>query len=156
VYAWLVALHVGGFVVFLACHAVSMWTSFQVRAERDRAVIGTLLALSVRSSRVMYLGLLLMGAAGLGAAASAGLLLAPWVVASYVVLAVVFVVMSAIAGSYYHPLRAALQGTDSAPPLDDEALAARLRTRRPELLLAVGGTGLVVLVLLMSVRPMLW
>ena len=38
-YAWLVALHLVGFVVFLVCHAVSMWVAFRIRSEPDRAVI---------------------------------------------------------------------------------------------------------------------
>ena len=61
--------------------------------------------------------------------------------------------MFAIASPYYHGLRAELAGTDDTPPIDDAALAARLRTRRPELLATIGGTGLVVLVALMTVKP---
>ena len=155
-YAWLVTLHLVGFAVFLACHAVSMWVSFRVRGESSRDVIASLLDLSVRGSKAMYLGLLLLLVGGFGAGASAGLLLAPWMVASYVVLVVVFVLMSAIAGMYYHPLRAALEGTDTVPRLDDEALLARLQTRRPELLAAIGATGLLALIVLMTVKPALW
>lgn len=155
-YPWLVTLHLAGLVVFLLAHAAGMWVSFRVRGERDRAVIAAMLAMSVQGSKVMYLGLLLLGIGGLGAAASADLLLAPWNVASYVVFAAVAVAMSAIAGFYYHPLREGLEGTPKRPRLDDEALYARLQTRRPEILALIGGTGLLVLVWLMSVKPVLW
>ena len=59
----------------------------------------------------MYLGLLLLGVGGLWAAAIVGWLTAPWIVASYVVLAVVMVLMWSIAGSYYYALRDGLEGT---------------------------------------------
>ena len=101
-------------------------------------------------------GLLLLLVGGFGAGAVGGLLLAPWMVASYVVLVVVFVLMSAIAGMYYHPLRASLDGTDALPRLDDDALAARLQTRRPEVLATIGVTGLLALIVLMTVKPALW
>jgi len=152
-YAWLVTLHLLGIVVFLLAHGVSMWVAFRIRGEQNRAVVAAMLDLSVRAARVVYLGLALLGVGGFGAASSAGLLLAPWIVASYVVLVVMLVVMFTVAAPYYHGLRAAIEGTASAPPLDDQALADRLRTRRPELLAAVGGFGLGALVVLMSVKP---
>jgi hypothetical protein len=156
VYVWLVVLHILGLIVLLMSHGMSMWVAFRIRGERDRATIGTLLALSSRGNQVMYLGLILLGIGGLGAAASAGTLTASWNVASYVVLAVVLVLMFAIAGSYYYPLRDGLVGTAKVARLDDDALAARLRTRRPEILAAVGWIGLTILVILMTIKPALW
>ena len=145
-----------GVAIFLVAHAIGMWASFRIRNERDRAVIAALLGLSVRGSQVMYIGLLLLLIGGFGAGATAGLLLAPWMIASYVTLVVVFVLMSAIAGMFYHPLRAALDGTDRVARLSDDELVARLQNRRPELLAAIGGTGIVLLVVLMTVKPALW
>jgi hypothetical protein len=153
VYPWLVALHLLGLVVFLLAHGVSMWVAFGIRGERDRDVVGAMLELSRRAALVLYVGLALLGLGGVGAAWSAGWLTASWNVASYVVLTVVLVAMFAVASPYYHGLRGALTGTNDTPPLDDAALAARLRTRRPEILAAIGGTGLVVLVVLMTVKP---
>ena len=60
--------------------------AFRIRRESDRDVISALLGLSSRGSQVMYLGFLLLGIGGLGAAVNAGWLTAPWVVASYVVI----------------------------------------------------------------------
>jgi hypothetical protein len=155
-YPWLVSLHLLGLVVFLASHGVAMYVAFRVRSERDRSVIAALLGLSTRGNQVMYLGLLALGIGGLGAAATSDALTAPWNVASYIVLAAVVVGMMGIAAPYYYPLREALDGTDKTPRLDDDALATRLRTRRPEVLALVGGTGLAVLTLLMAVKPALW
>jgi hypothetical protein len=152
-YSWLVVLHLLGLVVLLLAHGVSIFVAFGIRGEPRRDVVASMLQLSLRASRVVYLGLLMLGIGGLGAAWSAGLLTAPWNLASYVVVVIVLVAMFAIASPYYHGLRTDLAGTADTPPIDDAALAARLRTRRPELLAAIGGTGLVVLIVLMTVKP---
>lgn len=152
-YAWLVVIHLLGLLAFLVTHGVSMWVAFRIRGERNREVIAALLDLSVQAARATYLGLALLALGGLGAAWSAGLLAAPWNLASYVVVVVVLVAMFAIAAPYYHGLRAAIAGTPDSPALDDAALVARLQTRRPELLATIGGVGLVVLVVLMTVKP---
>lgn len=152
-YAWLVTLHLLGVVLFLVCHAVSMWVAFRVRGEPDRAVIAALLAMSARGSRFMYLGFLLLGVGGMGAAWSAGLLLAPWVMASYAVLVVTFVAMYAIGAAFYFPIREGLDGTAKVPRLDDVELRSRLANRRPEALASIGVVALVLLVAVMSLKP---
>jgi small-conductance mechanosensitive channel len=155
-YSWFVVLHVLGLVVFLASHGVAMWVAFRPRTERERAVVRAMLGMSALASRLAYVGLLALGIGGIGAAAAANLLTTSWVVASYVVLAVVLLAMFGIAAPYYYGLRDALDGTDKVARLDDEALAARLRSRRPDILAVIGGGGLAILVLLMTLRPGLW
>ena len=153
-YAWLVLLHLVGFVVFLLCHAVSMWVAFRIRGEPDRAVITSLLAMSSRGNQLMYLGFILLGVGGLGAAASVGWLTTPWVVASYVVLVVTLVAMWTMGSGFYYPLREGLEGTEKTPRLDDDQLRATLiGSRRPEALAGIGFTSLVVLVALMVLKP---
>jgi hypothetical protein len=152
-YPWLVFLHLVGLVFFLLAHGVSMFVAFRVRQERDPASARLLLELSSRGTQSSYLGLILLGVGGLGAAASAGLLLAPWIVASYIVLAIVIVLMYAIGAGYYYPLRQALAGEKGAEPIGAEELTARLQTRRPEALALIGIGGLVVLVWLMVLKP---
>ena len=152
-YSWLVLLHLLGLVVLLLAHGVSVFVAFSIRGETRRDVVAAMLELSRRAAQVVYLGLALLGIGGLGAAWSAGLLTVPWVVASYVVLVVVLVAMFAVASPYYHGLRGEIAGTADTPPLDDAVLAARLQSRRPELLATIGGTGLVVLVALMTIKP---
>jgi hypothetical protein len=153
-YAWLVLLHLVGFVVFLLCHAVSMWVAFRIRGEPNRDVITALLTMSSRGNQAMYLGLILLGIGGLGAAGMAGLLTAPWIVASYVVLAVTLIAMWAMGSGFYYPLREGLEGTEKTPRLDDEQLRATLMgSRRPEALAGIGFTSLVILVALMVLKP---
>ena len=156
-YVWLVVLHLLGLVVFLLAHGVSMFVVFRIRREEDRSVIAAMLELSQQGSRVLYVGLLLLGIGGLGAAASGGLLLAPWVVASYVVLALTLVAMYALGAGYYYPLREGLTGSEKVARLEDGELRSTLRgSRRPEALAAVGLGSLAILVWLMSVKPALW
>src|SRR5262245_14583946 len=104
-YQWLVFVHLIGLVLFVAMHGVAMFMAFRVRTEREPETAKLLLALSSRANQVMYIGFLLLGIGGLGAAGSAGLLVAPWIVASYVVLIVVFVAMYALGAGFYYPLR---------------------------------------------------
>src|SRR5918993_2914443 len=125
-YSWLVLLHLIGFVVFLLCHALSMWVAFRTRGEPNREVITALLTMSSRGNQAMYLGFILLGIGGLGAAAMAGLLTAPWIVASYVVLAVTLVAMWTMGSGFYYPLREGLEGTAKTPRLGDEQLHATL------------------------------
>ena len=44
-------------------------------------------------------------------------------------------------------------GKDGAAPAEGEALARALDSRRPEILLAIGGGGLLVLIWLMALKP---
>jgi asparagine N-glycosylation enzyme membrane subunit Stt3 len=110
--------------------------------------------MSARGNQAMYLGLLLLGIGGLGAAASAGILLAPWVIASYVVVVVTLLAIWAIGAGFYYPLREGLEGTEMTPRLDDAELRARLAgSGRPEALASVGLVSLTVLVWLMTINP---
>lgn len=152
-YQWLVFLHLMGVVLFLLAHGVSMFCAFRVRRESDPERAKLLLELSARGSATSYLGLILLGIGGLGAAGSTNLLLAGWVVASYIVLAIVMFAMYAIGASYYYRLREALEGAKGATPIGSEELVARLQTRRPEALAGVGLVGLAILVWLMVFRP---
>ena len=148
-YSWLVFVHLVGLVVFAIGHGVSVFVAFRARSERDPKVIATLLDMSKNAVGALYLGLLLLAIGGLGAAWQGGLLTAPWVVASYVVLGVVLVVMWSVATPYYVKVRE--MAKDAAA--GDGRLAAALDTRRPEILLGVGGVGLLVLVWLMVLKP---
>jgi len=152
-YQWLVFVHLIGLVLFVAMHGVAMFMAFRLRTEREPATAKVLLGMSSRANQVMYLGFLLLGLGGLGAAGQAGLLVAPWIVASYVVLIVVFIAMYALGAGFYYPLREALEGKDGTPPLDSAALVARLQNRRPEALALFGFGGLAILVWLMVFKP---
>ena len=154
-YAWFVLAHLLGLVVFAISHGASAFMAFRVRGERDPVVVEALLKVGQLSVGPMYIGLLLLGVGGLGAAAGANLCGQPWVIASIVVFVIVLVVMWSVASPYYMGLRKTLEerGPDGRPSIDPAALAVLLDTRRPEALTLVGTVGLVLLVWLMVIKP---
>jgi hypothetical protein len=153
VYPWFVFAHLVGLVIFAMCHGVAVFSAFRIRGLRDTAAVRDQLDLANKSSRLMYIGLLLLAIGGIGAASTANLWGTAWITWSIVVFISVIVAMYAIAGSYYYPLRDLVNGKDGAPPAEGEALARALASRRPEILLLVGGGGLVVLIWLMALKP---
>jgi len=157
-YAWFVFVHLIGLVVFVACHGVSMFGAFTLRQQRDPRLVAGMLATGLRATRLAYVGLLLLAIGGIAAASSTGLWGQLWLTASVVVLIAILIVMYAVASPYYMGLRKLIgdglgAGTETSPVFDEAALASMLATRRPDILLAVGGVGLVVLVWLMVLKP---
>jgi uncharacterized membrane protein len=148
-YQALVFIHLVGVVVMAVAHGVSIFAAFRVRRETDPRVMAAVLGMSKSAVMLLYVGFLLLAIGGFGAAWQAGVLLAPWAIASYVVLAIVVGVMYAVATGYYVRLRELA----SAEGVDPGALQAALVTRRPEVLAVVGTSGLLILLWLMVVRP---
>ena len=145
-YQWLVFVHLVGLVIFALCHGVSLFVAFRVRRIDVPAVAAGYLELSQSANRAMYLGLLLLAVGGIGAASVNNLWGQTWVWSSVVVLIAVIALMYVVGASYYYGLRDALAGKGGVEPMTSEQLAARLATRRPEWLAAIGGVGLVILV----------
>ena len=151
-YQALVLLHLVGVVVFAIAHGVSIFAAFRVRREADPRIVAAILDMSKSAVLLLYLGLVLLGVGGLGAAWQAGLLLAPWAIASYVVLIIVIGVMYGVATTYYIHVRE-MVSRDGADAPDPDVLRQILDTRRPEVLTGVGSLGMLVLLWLMVVRP---
>lgn len=151
-YQALVFIHLVGVVVMAVAHGVSIFAAFRVRRETDPRIVSAILGMSKSAVMVLYIGFLLLAIGGFGAAWQAGTLLAPWAIASYVVLAVVVGVMYAVGTGYYIRLRV-LAGGEGGDVGDPDALQAALATRRPEVLAVVGTSGLLILLWLMVVRP---
>ena len=152
-YQALVFVHIVGVVVFAAAHGVSMFVAYQVRRQRDPRSVAMLLTMSKRAVLVSHGGMLLLAVGGLGAAALGGLLLAPWVVASAIVLVAVALIMGKVATPYYVGLRAIVGVDGASPSVEQDELERRLVTSRPDILLAVGGIGALVLLWLMVSKP---
>jgi uncharacterized membrane protein len=150
-YPWFVFVHLVGLVVFVAAHGVSMWASFRIREDRDPRVVASHLASSKAATQATYVGLLLLGIGGLGAAWVGNQLLAPWVVGSYVVLAIVLLTMWIVATPYYLRLRMLAGSGEPAPGRTE--IDRLLDSPRPNILMAVGAIGLIVLVWLMVLKP---
>lgn len=150
-YQGLVFLHLVGVIVFALAHGVSMFAAFRVRRETDPRVVASILDMSKGAISMLYIGLLLLGIGGLGAAWQAGWLLSPWAIASYGVVILVLAVMYSLATPYYVKVRE-LVG-DGTAQVDPDELRQVLNTRRPELLVSVGAIGLLVLLWLMVFQP---
>jgi Predicted integral membrane protein (DUF2269) len=151
VYQWLVFVHLFGLVLFVLAHGASAVMALVIRAQREPVVVASYLNASKAAVSGAYVGLLLLGIGGLGAAWNAGLLLAPWVIASYVVVVLVIGVMYGVATPYYAELRTLVGEAPDA--VDRSALASALESRRPDLLAGAGLLGLAVLVWLMVFKP---
>jgi hypothetical protein len=109
--------------------------------------------MSAQATRAAYVGLLVLLIGGAGAATVNGFWPQPWVWGSVIVLIAVIVGMYAVGARYYYRLRDLLTGRDGTPPIEPEALAVYLDSRVPDILAAIGGLGLLVLVWLMVMKP---
>lgn len=159
-YPWFVLAHILGLVIFVACHGVSLFVAFRIRSQRQPQAIAAGLEASSAAIGPMYIGLVLLIVGGIGAAAGGNLWGEAWIIASAIVLVIVIAAMYMVATPYYRRIReavgASVQGKPpEAPPASAEELATLLDTRRPEILAAVGGVGMLVLLWLMVLKPTL-
>jgi hypothetical protein len=158
---WIVFFHVLGAFAFVAGHGVSMFVAFQVRRDRDRERLEALLDLSAWSLGLAGVGLLVVLATGILAGIILGSWDRAWIWISLVLFIVIGGAMTPIGSGYFTRARLALgQRTrsvkDSDPdpvPATDAELDAILESKRPELLLAIGAGGFVVILWLMMFRP---
>jgi MFS family permease len=159
--AWIVFAHVLGAFMFAAGHGVSMFVVFQARRERDRGRLGALLDLSGWSLGVAGIGLLVLLIAGIVAGIVLGSFGRLWIWVSLVLLVVIGGLMTPVGGSYLRGMRAALgqPGRGAKPgdpppvPASDQELAALQASSQPQVLLALGAGGFVVILFLMMFRP---
>jgi len=158
-YPWIVLLHIVGSFVFAISHGVSGFVAFALRAARqDPARVRALLELSGYSLGAMYVGLLMLLVGGIWAGIYANHFARGWIWAALVLLILITVAMYAMATRYYARVRQAV-GLPSS--LDKEPVAvaslespeALLANRRPEVLVTIGGVGLLLILWLMVVKP---
>ena len=131
---WVVFVHVAAAFLFVMGHGASMWTSDQIRRERDPARIRALLELSSRSLGLVYGSLLTLLIAGIAAGVMGGCFGQGWIWAAIVVLVTIIVLMYALASRYYGQVREAVgmrgyQTPKDAPdptPVSAEELAVLL------------------------------
>lgn len=157
-YHWLVFTHIAGVVLFVAAHGVSIFAAFTVRGQRDPRAVAVLLTASKRAVAVAYLGLALLLVGGVGAAIMAGVMDRLWTVGSIVILVAVMSAMYALATTYYIGIRSLVgdgleRGGEESPSVDRAVLDARLDSRRPEILVLIGGAGLATMLGLMVFKP---
>jgi hypothetical protein len=160
-YPWVVLGHVIGAFLFVFAHGVSAFVAFRLRNERRPDHVATLIGLSSSSMSVMYLGLLVLLAAGIAAGFMGDWWGSVWIWASIGVLLAVMTAMYLVGTRYYIGVRHAVgisapQDGKAAPPpvpMAPEELDALLTSRRPEMLAVIGGVSLTAIVWLMLVKP---
>lgn len=157
---WIVYAHVLGAFIFIAAHGTSMFISFRLRGTRDRQAVADLLALSASSLGGVYLGLLVLLAAGVTAGFTGDHWGRGWIWASIGILVVIVVVMYAVGTPFYGRMRAAAgipgyaeKAADFKPPATAADLDALATSSRPFWLATVGGVGLAAILFLMIQKP---
>lgn len=157
-YPWLVVVHILAAFVFVMAHGVSVYAIYRVRKEPDRARLRVLVDLSGSTLGLAGIALLVILVAGIAAGISQGFFSKAWIWLSIVLLVVVGGAMTPLAGIPMNKIRLALgipiRGVKEAPPpAGDDELAVLRASLRPQLVASIGGVGLVLLVVLMSVKP---
>ncbi len=158
---WIVFVHVLCAFAFAAGHGVSMFVAFQIRRERDRERLEALLDLSGWSLGLAGVGMLVLLVSGILAGLVAGLWDRAWLWVSLVLFIVIGGAMTPIGSGYFTRARLglgqrtrAVKAADPDPvPVSDAELDRILDSRRPEVLLAIGGGGFVVILWLMMFKP---
>ena len=158
---WIIFLHVAGVFAFVAGHGVSMFVAFRLRQERDRTRLAALLDLSAGSLAVAGIGLLVLFVSGILTGIVLGSFGKWWIWISLALLVVIAGAMTPLGTIQYSQVRAAigqrtrnLKPADPDPvPVSDAELATLLASRRPQVLLYVGGGGFLVILWLMMFRP---
>lgn len=151
-YPWIVLLHVVGAFGFVFAHGASAFAAFRIRRDPRPESVSAMLALSGGAMAVMYPSLLLLLVGGIWAAFAADLWGRWWVWASLGLLIGIAAAMYAVGTTYYVRLRQRMAVEGGVAPGDPD-LAAVLDSRRPEMLAAIGGIGLVLILWLMVVKP---
>ena len=159
-YGFVVLLHVLGAFTFVAAHGVSMVAAVRLRGERDRVRQVALLDVSAAGVGVMYVGLLVLLAAGIVAGFMGDHWGRVWIWAALVTLVVVIVVMYAVATPFYGRMRAAAGIGQWAerrdrykPPATEADLDMLATSNAPFVLATVGVIGLIVIIWLMLLKP---
>jgi amino acid transporter len=158
---WIRFLHVLGAFMFVAGHGVSMFVVFQVRRERDRSKLASLLDLSGWSLGVAGIGLLILFISGILAGIVLGSWARWWIWIALALFIVIGILMTPVGGTYLRGLRLAVgqrprnakPGDADPVPATDGELAALQASSRPETLLLLGAGGFVVILWLMMFRP---
>jgi hypothetical protein len=158
---WIVYIHIAAAFAFVLSHGVSVWVAFAIRANPEPGRVRTLLDLSGSSLMAVYISLLVILVAGIVAALQAQHFGQGWTWAAIVIVVLIVGAMYGLGSSHYGRVRNAVgvrsyqdkpDAPDPTPPPADE-LATLVANRRPELLAAIGGIGLLVRLWLMRFRP---
>jgi len=158
---WIVFIHVAATFVFAAGHGVTMYAAFALRRETDRTRMATLLDISAWALGSAGIGMLVALIAGIVAGIVGNSWGRAWLWVSLVLFIAIGIVMTPIGGAWFNKLRVALgqrtrslkPGDPDPVPVSDGELAALRASNVPEILLAIGGGGFLVILYLMMFKP---
>ena len=160
-YPWIVFVHVAAAFLFIMGHGASMWSSDQIRRERDIERIRVLLEMSSRSLSMVYGSLILLLIAGIAAGIIGNHFSRGWIWASIAILVTIMVLMYALASRFYARIREAVgirsmttpKDAPDPTPLPADQIAALVDNRRPDVIGMVGLIGLLLILYLMVIKP---
>lgn len=155
-YQWLVFLHILGVFGFLLAHGVSVFVSFQVPREKDIHTIRALLGLSASAVMASNISLLLLLIGGIAAGFVGNWWSQGWIWTALVVFVLVWATMSIFAGPAFRKARIAA-GFTGPRSIDEskvsENLPQALAAIRPQIPMATGTIGLLIILWLMVLKP---
>lgn len=157
-YQWVVFLHILGALIFFMAHGVSTMVTFRLSREKNLDRMRALMELSSSSLPVMWLGLILLLAAGITAGFMGNWWSRGWIGTALALMVVMTVWFGYYARRHFTPLRKALglpsRRNPVAPsPASPEEIERLVQAANP-LLLAVIGFGLSAIILyLMVFKP---
>ena len=161
-YPWIVTLHVVGAFLFVFGHGASAVAALRLRRERDPARIGAMLEVSAASMWTMGIGWIVLLAAGILATFMAGLWGKVWIWASLIIFVVLTGYMTPRAAGWTREVRHAIgvkapygekKDAPDPTPAGPEELDRILRSPRIFEVTAVGGIGLVTIIVMMVLKP---
>lgn len=158
---WLKLTHVLGAFMFATGHGVSMFVMFRVKRETDAERLKALLDVSIGSFAFSFAGIGVLVLAGAIAGVAGGFWGQGWLTVSVILLVVVFGAMTPMAAIPLANIRRALgmrtRETKPGDPLPEPKpiadILAMTAALRPDRVLLVGGTGFVVILALMTLKP---
>lgn len=153
-YSWLVFIHIIGVLGFFFAHGVSTAMALRLQHERNPDRIRVVLQLSASSTGVFYVSTMLLLLGGIWAGFKGSWWDEGWIGVSLGIFVANMVFMYAVASPYYKGIREVMtideSGGGSVAPAELDAL---LTSRRPRLLLLVGGVSLGFIAYLMVQKP---
>jgi hypothetical protein len=157
-YQWVVFLHILGALIFFMAHGASTFMAFRLRREQNLERIRALLDLSGAALPVMWIGLLLLLLAGIGAGFMGNWWSKGWIGAALILMLVLIGWMGYYGNKHYTPLRVAM-GMDYRgqpgrnPPATQEEMVKLISATSPMMLMG-GGLGITAVILyLMVFKP---
>jgi hypothetical protein len=161
---WVVYAHILGGFAFAAGHGVSATMAFRLRSERDPARIAAILDLSLWSLSpvsLMSIGFVVLFVSGIAAGFTGGYWGRYWIWVALGLLVVITGLMTPVGAGHYNKVRVAIgqkpardkSETRAPAPLPPDQLEPLLMASTPWILVALGGIGFAVILLLMVFKP---